>query len=439
MFREFKDFRVPLVITALMLMIFSHWIWRVWQGGEQHMLDKESHHAAEFSEMMVSGFRLLHQNNYWHRNEIEKEVAEVLHASPYRFLILMQNDTTLLRIGEVPENAGPPFREGGHLVDNVFVYGHKFRLPKTETKKTFWSRWFGNGLDDSIMPAGDQLLILGRNVRQDNGYIGAVKHFFIPFITVFLLLVVSSTAWIMTIRTRLLSEQLTSERSRSAHLEDLGLAAAGLAHETKNPLGIISGIAQQVAGDPQLSEKNRGMIETIIDEVDKSASRLGNFMTFARKRELVPVSFDIRDLIENIFGIMGPEFETAGVGLKIDCPSQMIIADEDMLRHILVNLLLNSAQASSPGSVITIRMKYHGGRGALVVEDTGGGIPGDLLPDIFKPYVTGRPEGHGLGLAIVKRFSEDHGWTVEAESRRNHGTRITIAGIALSGKSGGSI
>jgi two-component system sensor histidine kinase HydH len=106
-------------------------------------------------------------------------------------------------------------------------------------------------------------------------------------------------------------------------------------------------------------------------------------------------------------------------------------ADEDMLRQVLVNLLLNSLQASPEGSRVEVRMERHGVRATLVVADQGCGIPPELLPNIFKPYVAGNPDGHGLGLAIVKRFVEDHGWTIKADSQLNRGTVITVSGIML--------
>ncbi len=166
---------------------------------------------------------------------------------------------------------------------------------------------------------GEQLMILGGDVR-DHGYPKALTHMLMPLATAILLLTASVAAWIMVIRSRLLAEQLRTERARSAHLEDLGLAAAGLAHETKNPLGIISGIAQQIARNPEVPEQSKVMLETIIDEVDKSASRLGHFMTFAKQREINAVKLDIQELAARIAEILQPEFDAAGVTLEVNCP-----------------------------------------------------------------------------------------------------------------------
>ena len=130
-------------------------------------------------------------------------------------------------------------------------------------------------------------MILGENTKQDHvPRKKLLEHILLPFVVALLILSANAAAWMMIIRNQSLFQELEMERTRSAHLEDLGLAAAGLVHETKNPLGMISGIAQQVARDPGVPEESRAMLETIIDEIDKSVSRLGLFMTFARQRKL---------------------------------------------------------------------------------------------------------------------------------------------------------
>jgi signal transduction histidine kinase len=102
-----------------------------------------------------------------------------------------------------------------------------------------------------------------------------------------------------------------------------------------------------------------------------------------------------------------------------------------MLSQILVNLLLNSLHASPAGTTVSVRAETHGKFADLSVEDQGSGIEPSLLPDIFKPYISGRSDGHGLGLAVVNRLVEQHGWTIRVESQVGRGTRITISGIRI--------
>jgi signal transduction histidine kinase len=102
-----------------------------------------------------------------------------------------------------------------------------------------------------------------------------------------------------------------------------------------------------------------------------------------------------------------------------------------MMEQVLMNLLLNSLQASERGTLVSLRLESRGATADLVVEDQGRGIPPSLLRDVFKPYVTSRAEGHGLGLAIVKRIVDQHGWTIAVRSVEGRGTRVTIAGIPV--------
>jgi signal transduction histidine kinase len=154
-------------------------------------------------------------------------------------------------------------------------------------------------------------------------------------------------------------------------------------------------------------------------------------MAFARQRQAEVVALDVREAVLGVALVLRPDFDAAGVKLAVDCPATMILADEDMLRQVLVNLLLNSLHASSAGGRVTVTVERRAAHAVLTVRDRGSGIAPELLPNVFKPYVAGRPDGHGLGLAIVKRIVEEHGWTVRVDSTVGEGTTVTIAGLEL--------
>lgn len=426
-----KTYRAPLAATVLIVAALGFWAYLDWRSFGEHIQERERHRALGISRMLTGAIQALQENGRLGRHEIETIVEHVIDDSPYQFLVLERNGKHILQAGKIPQAMTLPSTETEAFSKGFYLFSRKVHLFK------------GAGWRDGIEPpsepghsnalgleAVEPLMILGGDI-QDHGYPRALAHVLGPLTIAILLLTASVAAWIMVIRSRLLMEQLRLERARSAHLEDLGLAAAGLAHETKNPLGIISGIAQQIARDPEVPEGSRVMLDAIVDEVDKSASRLGHFMTFAKHRAVRAVPVDIQDLALRIAGVLQPEFDAAGVDLKVSCTPGLFFADEDMLRQILVNLLLNSLEASPKGSRVEVRTVKQGPRAILVVADQGRGIQPELLPDIFKPYVTGNPDGHGLGLAIVKRFVEDHGWTIKAESQSNRGTIVTVSGITL--------
>lgn len=434
---EIRDFRIPIVLTALMLGVITYWAWQTWHRLDDHEIGRAQREAIKISDILASTLRVFDQNGQLSRDEIEQQFSTILNASHYQFLILEQDSRRILQVGTVPTGLPSSFEENAFFFDGTFIFSRRVSLPKSAPREIFQNPSSGSKSDGLGITDGDYLLVLGRDNRQDHMPPQKLaERIIVPFVAVLLILSANAAAWVMVIRNRSLFEQLEIERTRSAHLEDLGLAAAGLAHETKNPLGIISGIAQQVARDPQVPEQSRVMIETIIDEIDKSVSRLGLFMTFARQRRIHAVPVDARQVIKEIAGVLQPEFDAAGVYLKIECPTLTILADEDMFRQILVNLILNSLTASSPENVITIHMQRNGSHASVMVKDQGCGISKDLLPRIFKPYVTGNPNGHGLGLSIVKRFVEDHGWSIAVASRRKEGTMITVSRIFISEKAG---
>jgi signal transduction histidine kinase len=245
-------------------------------------------------------------------------------------------------------------------------------------------------------------------------------------------------AWVVSIRRRLLAEDLAVERQRRAHLEDLGLAAAGLAHETKNPLGIILGLADRIHRDPASGNDTRTMAEQIMDAADRAAARVGEFLTFARVPTPRLAAVPAKDAIRDVAAALESDFLAAGVRLEVHGEPVAVRCDREMLGQVLVNLLLNSLQASPAETTVTVRLERQKATALIAVEDQGRGIPPGIRADIFKPYVTGRPAGHGLGLTIVQRIADQHGWTISVAGEPGQGTRVTIAGIPLAAGEAGT-
>lgn len=243
-------------------------------------------------------------------------------------------------------------------------------------------------------------------------------------------------AWVQGIRGRALSHLLEAEQVQRSHLEELSLAASGLAHETKNPLGIIRGLAQRMEQSGDLPDQDREAAGQILEEADRAVVRLGEFMSYARIRAPELEAVDGRQILAKASAVLAADIESAGVRATVEADDTLIVADAEMLLQILLNLMLNSLEASSPGGVMTIRLVVRADRATLSVEDQGRGIEPDLQERIFKPYVTGRAEGHGLGLAIVKRLVDHHGWSIEVRSQPDRGTTVEISGIRTVGRRG---
>ena len=236
--------------------------------------------------------------------------------------------------------------------------------------------------------------------------------------------------WSYFIRNRELYRRLLLERKKSEHVDELGLAATGLAHETKNPLGIIRGLAQNIADNHKNSKKTRTVAQDIMEETDVTTARLGDFLSYAKFRSPSPVEIDIRPYLERITNLINDDFINADVKLILDVSNVVIIADQDMLSQILMNLLTNSLRFTKAGDTVTLSLKNRSNnRLELSVKDSGAGIPKELLPNILKPYVTSSASGYGIGLAIVKRIADQSGWDIKVESVVDEGTIVTILNI----------
>jgi len=418
----------PIIVTILMVAGMGLWAWQRWQSELEYYNDRVYRHASGVFDTVQSTIQALDQSNSLERSQIEGILENVIRLSHLHFVVLEQDGRRILQVGSAPATLSLNSREGKRFVGRELLIWRRVNL-QDEAEGIL-----NKNIDMSVLRAGggDQVMTLGFEIPRESRMLSAArKSIALTLVAALLFLTASLIVWIMVIRSRLLAGQLEAERTRRAHLEELGLAAAGLAHETKNPLGIILGFAQQISGNPEEPAQSRVMLEHIIDEVDKAQARLGNFMTFARQRKVNAIFLDAREVGAKVAEILQPDFDAAGVGLEMNCAPLGILADEEMLRQVLVNLLLNSLHASSAGSKVTVRIVRKGKRAVLTVEDQGGGISPELLPNIFQPYVSGSSNGHGLGLAIVKRFVEEHGWNIGADSQPNRGTVITISGIAL--------
>ncbi len=239
-------------------------------------------------------------------------------------------------------------------------------------------------------------------------------------------------AWRSTVRlteARGLARVLETE---TRHLRDLSQAAAGLAHETRNPLGLIRGWTQRLtdAGlpDPQQQQQARAVIE----ECDRVTSRINQFLAFARPCEPKPTAVDPDALIDELAVLVEPDLDAKGLKLhrlRVE-PRRTVRADREMLRQALFNLVRNAVQFSPPQGTVDVGLA-RGENGQLRVEvaDRGPGVAPEKVTALFTPYFTTRPDGTGLGLAIVRRIAAAHGWAAGYTPRPGGGSIFWLDGI----------
>lgn len=226
---------------------------------------------------------------------------------------------------------------------------------------------------------------------------------------------------------------LHDARERLVHGERLaaiGEMAANLAHELKNPLITIGGFAGRlVKGLPDDSREHQ-YADTIVKEIGRLERMLADILGFSRKPTICYSLCDVGDILKDCFASCATPLEDNCVTLtkSFEDGPWPTLGDAHQLKQVFLNLMLNSCEAMSDGGSlhVSLRKVSLDKKYILVsIQDSGGGIPADMLPRIFTPFFTTKPHGTGLGLAIVNRILQNHGGSIEARNEGN-GALFTV-------------
>ncbi len=229
---------------------------------------------------------------------------------------------------------------------------------------------------------------------------------------------------------RRLSDELESKNrqlARKNRLADLGQMASHVAHEVRNnlmPMTLyLSLLGRRVSGDNATKE----IMEKIEASFTALEATVNDLLHFTSDRDPQIQPFDLPDLINEVCDSLQPQFAAQEIHLDIDsCPSHQIVADRDMFRRALLNLVLNGLDAMPDGGELTITSYMTGGHLELEVADSGCGVPASIKPRLFEPFYTTKSSGTGLGLAIVYRIAEVHGGRIECIDCPEGGTAFTL-------------
>jgi signal transduction histidine kinase len=211
--------------------------------------------------------------------------------------------------------------------------------------------------------------------------------------------------------------RLVKAGEMNTHLKEMNLAAAGLAHETRNPLNLIRGLAHMVMLQAKDVPSLREHATTILEETDRVTVQLNEFINYSKPREAHFAPVEIARLVADVTRTLLPDIEEKQIQIQHPTLPVLILADEPLLRQALFNVLLNAMQAVPTGGHIEVRLIQENPRDAVLeIADDGPGVPANDRATIFKPYVTMRPKGVGLGLAIVQQIAAAHHWEVTCEA-----------------------
>jgi two-component system, NtrC family, sensor histidine kinase HydH len=243
-------------------------------------------------------------------------------------------------------------------------------------------------------------------------------------------------------------QRAEAEARRAERLGALGQLSAGLAHEIRNPLGVIKGSAEMLAQKLQPSQPLAAELAGYISsEVNRLNALVARFLDFARPQRVDLHPVQIAQVVDRALESVQNQFPNARVKVERDYVPALpeILADQQLCEQIFINLILNAFQAmcdeTAPGQPTTappharapvlrlgIAPDSTDGRAgvSVTVADSGPGIPPESREQIFNPFFTSKKDGVGLGLAIVAKFVDDHRGFIRLESNSGPGTRFRV-------------
>ncbi|EAT15647.1 periplasmic sensor signal transduction histidine kinase [Desulfuromonas acetoxidans DSM 684] len=224
-------------------------------------------------------------------------------------------------------------------------------------------------------------------------------------------------------------EEAEENLRRTDRLAALGEMSAGLAHEIRNPLGIIASSAQLLQN--HINPTDSGQLD-LLDVIREESTRLNDlvttFLRFGRPGEPQLKSYQLENLIDKTVEQLRPVAEQHQVALTFSPahPTTTVYVDADMIQQLLLNLLLNAIEACSEQGNVVIHALKKDNQAHIIVTDNGEGIAKEVLPTIFNPFFTTKDGGTGLGLATAHNIAQSHGGDIHVTSQPGHGSRFVV-------------
>lgn len=229
-------------------------------------------------------------------------------------------------------------------------------------------------------------------------------------------------------------EETQVSLARSEKLASVGRLAAGIAHEIGNPLSAITGLVELVQeGDLEPGEE-REFLARVRKETERINRIIRDLLDFARAEPPAAdtdASCDLAEVVEDAVRLVGPQKDLRLVTLErlFEEDTPRASGSASRLAQVVLNLLLNAADAIDGEGTIRLEVASDGDTVTLVVEDDGPGIPADVREHLFEPFVTTKKsgEGTGLGLAVCHTLVEQMGGTLSADNADEGGARFTVS------------
>ena len=224
-------------------------------------------------------------------------------------------------------------------------------------------------------------------------------------------------------------KRLQADAQRNDRLAALGHLAAGVAHEIRNPLSTIKGVALYIARRMPLGGREEEAAQRMIDEVERLDRVVSELLDFARPGSFETVQADLAEIIGRALRLAEADIKAKGIAVvqEVEPGFPPVKISPERLTQALLNLFLNAVQAMDHGGTLRVSARtLPSDMFSVTVADTGPGIPPEIQASIFTPYFTTKPSGTGLGLAIVYQIAEGHGGRVSVGNAAGQGAEFTL-------------
>lgn len=205
----------------------------------------------------------------------------------------------------------------------------------------------------------------------------------------------------------------------------LSLLAATLAHEIRNPLQAIR-LQLDLAYRTGASQSS---LERISESINRLESVVEKVQRLSHRYEIHPTRIHLKDLVDSTLSAVQFWLTVSGITVRVQTHWEgepFCKGDQELLQQVLLNLVMNSIHAMPHGGLLTVRISETVDAAQIEVQDTGVGVPANVLRLIGTPFFTTKSDGNGLGLAFCKTIASLHKGSIEFESAEGQGTKVTL-------------
>ncbi len=228
--------------------------------------------------------------------------------------------------------------------------------------------------------------------------------------------------------TRVFQSEDTLRKNQT--LTTLGLLAAEIAHEIRNPLTVIKLLHGALGADFGEGDPRRRDLQVITEKIEQLEGIVSRVLSFGRAPAAIHSRWSLGDVLDDTLHLLRAKLARAGVQLRYAHPGRPLVveAHKGQLQQVFLNLALNAIEAMPQGGTLTVTHTVDGPTVHVDFADVGVGIPPELQPRIFESFLSGRADGTGLGLAIALRIMKDHRGNLALVSTSSAGTvmRVTL-------------